>query len=173
MLVGVGEYAKHRGVTRKAVYAALRTGAIVAAGGKVDVAAADAAWAANVAPEPEQLKRSRAAPGPERNADSGDAAADSGESFNAATTRKAIAAASLAELHLAHRRGELVSVVEVQREWFRLGRATRDRLLGLPDRISADLAALADQHEVRVYLDRELRAALSDLDPDATSEAAP
>ena len=167
MLVGVGEYAKHRGVSRRAVYDAIRAGAIVQDGGKVDVAAADAAWAANVAPEPAQLKRSRAAPAPERNAAPGDAAADGGESLNAATTRKAIAAASLAELHLAQRRGELVAVADVQREWFSLGRAMRDRLLGLPDRISADLATLADQHEVRVYLDRELRGALAELtDPD-------
>lgn len=157
-LVTFADYARHRGVTRSAVYYARDRGLLVLGdGGKVDLDASDARWAADGPPEPAGLTRARGGPVAVGSAD------DDGERRNAADTRKAIAAAGLAELALAQKRGELVPVVDVQRAWYGLVRASRDRLLGLPDRISADIASMADQHEVRVYLDREIRGALAEL----------
>tara|TARA_R110000868_G_scaffold82394_1_gene232708 strand:+ start:796 stop:1320 length:525 start_codon:yes stop_codon:yes gene_type:complete len=167
-LVGIADYARHRKCSRQAVYDALRSGAIVVdKSGKIDLEAADSAWAANIPPEATAPKAAREqnpqSPAVEQEPDSEER--DGGESFNAARTRRERANADRAELVAQRERGELVAVAEVQREWFTLGRAMRDRLLGLPDRISADLASMADQHEVRVYLDRELRGALAELAP--------
>jgi len=71
--------------------------------------------------------------------------------------------AQIAKLEYEERLGSLVRADGVRVEAFRVGREVRDKLLGLPDRIAAELATMHDTHEVRERLGRELRESLEVL----------
>jgi phage terminase Nu1 subunit (DNA packaging protein) len=155
---GLADYARHRGVTKKAVYDAVRRGSItVPDDGIVDFEQADAQWAANVTPEPAHLKASRAA-----EPDGEDRAEDGGESRNAAETRKARAAADLAEIKARQAAGELVPARQVELDAYDAGRIVRDRVLSVPARVAALVGAAPDDATRRRIMDRELRRALND-----------
>lgn len=47
---------------------------------------------------------------------------------------------------------------------FALARGARDRLLQIPRRLAAQLAAKSDQHEVETMLEQAVREALADLE---------
>lgn len=85
------------------------------------------------------------------------------ESHNTARTRREIAEADLAELKLAELRGELVRADEWSAALARRAVAFREGLLQIPDRLSAQLAAEADQDTIRRLLDVEIRATLTHL----------
>lgn len=157
MRVGVSEYARHRGVTRQSVYNARDRGVLVLdANGKIDLEAADRAWAKCVPAEPEQLRRSRRA-----SEDAGDdTAIDGGESMMGAQTRKAIALADLAEFELGRRREELVPAAEVNRQWRAINAMVRERLLALSPRVVPAICAAVDVATARRLLDAELRTTL-------------
>lgn len=157
LAVGISDYARHRRCTRKAVYDALRDGVIALdTDGKIDVATADAAWSANRAPEPPQLRGSRGA-----SRDDGDEDTDDGgESRNAADTRRARAQADLAEIKAAEARGELVGAAQVERDAYEAARITRDRVMTVPARVTAIMRAAGSDAEARRLLEDELRSAL-------------
>lgn len=56
--------------------------------------------------------------------------------------------------------GELVDAGAVEREAFERGRALREAIMALPDRLMAELAAETDQHRVHFRLTEELIRAL-------------
>ena len=85
------------------------------------------------------------------------------ESHDKARTRREIAEANLAELKLAELQGSLVRADDVRHSLSRRATAFREGLLQLPDRLSAQLAAEADQDTVRRLLDVEIRATLTHL----------
>ena len=58
---------------------------------------------------------------------------------------------------------ELVSAAEVESDAFKIARTVRDRILQVPDRIAATLAAEMDSQAVRRILEDELRIALKAL----------
>lgn len=94
------------------------------------------------------------------------AATEDGEALPALTASKArreAALAALAELELEQKRGELVAVADVSRDWFKAGRTVRDRILNVPDRLAPELAALTTAEAVHRLLSRELRDALTEL----------
>ena len=76
-----------------------------------------------------------------------------------ADRRKAVALAELRELELRQRRGELLEVAEVRRQWAAGLASLRDRLLSLPDRLGAVLAGRGEV-EVRTTLREALEEAL-------------
>lgn len=78
-------------------------------------------------------------------------------------TRREKATASMAELLLAQKRGELISAREIEQAQFAIARQVRDRMLSIPDRIAAIVAAEADVHKVRELLTEEIRLALTEL----------
>jgi hypothetical protein len=80
-----------------------------------------------------------------------------------AKTRHETIKATLAELELAEKEGRLVDAGKVKAEAFRKGRLVRDSILNIPDRISGELAAITDAHQIHVILSRELRQALEEL----------
>ncbi len=82
-----------------------------------------------------------------------------------ADRRKAVALAELRELELRQKRGELLAVADVRREWAEGYAALRDRILALPDRLAARLAGRGEQ-EVRLLLRDELEECLRGLHAD-------
>jgi hypothetical protein len=71
--------------------------------------------------------------------------------------------AQIAKLEYEERSGQLCKVEGVKLEAFRLARLTRERLLGISDRLSAELASESDQQIIRRRLNEELRLCLSEL----------
>jgi phage terminase Nu1 subunit (DNA packaging protein) len=77
-------------------------------------------------------------------------------------SRRELAEAQLAELELREKTAELVQRDVVARETFTLFRTLRDRILGIPDRIAAIIAAESDTAKVHALLTAELRSVLTD-----------
>ena len=134
-------YAKHRGVTLKAVQKAIESGRIhTTSDGKLDVSQADAEWARNTGPK---ARRTVAQPAP---------AAPQPEQFRPepaagvldyARARAIIAnyEARLIKLDYEERLKKLVNADEVSVAAFNLFRMFRDRMLNIPDRVSGALIA--------------------------------
>lgn len=80
--------------------------------------------------------------------------------------------AKLAELELLQELGRLVDVEEMRRVAQRRYRTVRDKLLNVPDRVSAILAAEKDPARVHAALTSELKRVLHELSDDAHAEAA-
>jgi len=92
--------------------------------------------------------------------------------------RRSGADAERAVLELAVRRGELVDLGAVRKAWFDIGRAIRDRMQAIPERVGAQLAVEADPARVRTFLASEIASALEALvgdlkyeEPQAEKEA--
>jgi DNA-binding transcriptional MocR family regulator len=68
--------------------------------------------------------------------------------------------AELAKLQVAQQRKELVSAEDVKKEAFTMGRAIRDGMMNIPDRLSAQVAAISDPREVHRVMTEEIRVAL-------------
>lgn len=70
--------------------------------------------------------------------------------------------------------GSLVESEAVKRQAFELGRALREAMLSIPDRLAAELAAETDQHKVHQRLTKELVIAMQSVAgkaPDETLQA--
>lgn len=83
--------------------------------------------------------------------------------LNESRARREHYQAEKARLEALQGRGELVPAADVKRQAFETARATRDALLGIPDRLAAQLAACSDARQVHVLLTEELRVALRGL----------
>jgi hypothetical protein len=93
--------------------------------------------------------------------------------LDAANVQIARIKAEIVGLQLAQAKGEVVPVADVAPVWFRIGRGVRDRVLAVPVRVAPESVALVLSHAgdagaaavaLSGLLDRELRAALIDLD---------
>ena len=71
--------------------------------------------------------------------------------------------AALLKLDYEERTGELISASQVKKEVFGMARMTRDAILNIPDRISAELASMTDVHAIYEKLTAELTQALEEL----------
>jgi hypothetical protein len=143
-------YAKHRGETLGAVQKALKTGRITALkSGKIDPAAADKAWSQGTDPS-----KQRKAPG---------AGGNSSENFAMARAAREAYNAKLAELNFRERAKQLVDAGTVRARAFENARAVRDAVLGLPNKIGAELAAETDPVKVQNLLILELTRVLEEL----------
>jgi len=151
------EFARREGTNPKQVRRAIQQGLPVTRDGRIPFAKASAWWRAN--------HRTRI-DSPAPNGKIGRAI----ELYSVSRARKmqrdsrrAKADAERAELELAVRRSELVEVNAVVQRVFEIHRMVRDRILAIPDRLAAQLAAEPDQARVRLALDAELRLALEAL----------
>ena len=164
------QYAKHRGCTVEAVSKAVKTGRISCqreANGKyakIDPEVADREWAQNsegVRPN-YGIPSSEAPPGPKDD--------EKKTSIqNQALVLKAYQA-RLAKLEFEEKSGKLHDVDECKQDAFKAARATRDAMLGIPDRLSAELAGETDQFKIRQRLETEIRQALENLATEIESE---
>lgn len=80
-----------------------------------------------------------------------------------ARTEKERYLAALRKLEYDQKAGELVSKAQIEKEAFDTARRVRDALLSLPDRISAQLAAMADRDQIQTLLAKEIRHTLIGL----------
>ena len=70
---------------------------------------------------------------------------------------------ALKKLEFEQKSGELISAIEVEREYFNIARTVRDSLLNIPSRISAILAAESDKAKTSEILTNEIRQVLEIL----------
>jgi phage terminase Nu1 subunit (DNA packaging protein) len=193
-LLSFGAYARRRGVSVEAVSKAVRDGRISvltdAKGHRqIDPETADREWeensdpskriggaaAAAVAKErfetthPLGARYGETAPGEDEDDDLDDEDRErggGGTTYNKARARREAAAASMAELKLAERMGELVEVAKVEKGAHAVGGIIREAMLGLPDRIAGLVASETDPAKVHAILSDEIRRALEELTRD-------
>jgi Protein of unknown function (DUF1441) len=158
-MVSMSQYAAMRGITQPAVSAAIHSGRLVKAiikDGKrikIDPDIADREWAANT-----QGGRGAA---PQRLASGVDLPdAIEAADYNASRAKREAYNAELARLEVEEKQGQLVAADEVRKTAFAVARQVRDGMLNIPDRVSAELAAVTDQFEIHRRLTDEIRKAL-------------
>ena len=164
MSMSIREYARHRGVSHTAVRKALQAGRIhLEADGKIDPAQADSLWANNtrssVATSRGRFQQAESLSGQiiERHVSS------SAPDYNKARAVKEFYAARLAKLEFEDREGKLVNIDEINVQHFNRARRLRDRLLMIPRRLAARLAAENDTRSVEEALDTAICEALEEL----------
>jgi hypothetical protein len=155
----MAEYAASRGISKAAVNAAISSGRLVNAikreGRRVtlDAAIADAEWTANTrggrGPAPQPLASGVGLPDAIEAAD-----------YNASRAKREAYNAELARLEVEEKQGQLVAADDVRKTAFAVARQVRDGMLNIPDRVSAELAAMTDQFEIHRRLTTEIRKAL-------------
>ncbi|APR99223.1 hypothetical protein [Wolbachia endosymbiont of Folsomia candida] len=59
--------------------------------------------------------------------------------------------------------GELVAIEEVKRDAFNVARVVRNKLLNIPDRVSALLASMNEAEKIHEKLTKEIRTAMEEL----------
>jgi hypothetical protein len=134
-------YAKHRGVTLKAVQKAIESGRIhTTADGKIDAAQADAEWARNTGPK---VRQTAAAPPPSQAHFEQPRPESAAGVLDYARARAIIAnyEARLVKLDYEERLKKLVNADEVSVAAFNSFRMFRDRMLNIPDRVVGALIA--------------------------------
>jgi hypothetical protein len=166
-LVSLRAYAKHRGVSLRAVQKAIQSGRIrPTPEGKLDPAQADADWERNTGP---RAGRSIAVPSPPPRPPAQPSAAEPprAELGGAGVLDYARARAihehykaRKAKLEYEEKLGKLLSRDEVTVAAFNRFRTFRDGMLNIPDRVAAQLAAETDPAKVHEVLRTEIRKAL-------------
>lgn len=168
MGLSIRAYARHRGITDKAVRKAIQSGRIrTLADGTIDVAQADLDWHANTDPakqrktinDPEAFHSVRAMLRENGRNPSGLT------TFEQARTAHEIAKAHLARLQLQEKKESLINKDKVKAQVFRLGRQVRDAWVNWPSRISAQMASelKVDEHAMHTILERYVREHLDEL----------
>jgi phage terminase Nu1 subunit (DNA packaging protein) len=84
-------------------------------------------------------------------------------SFNDAKTISAQYQAALLKLDYGERSKSLVKVADVDLEFFNISRMVRDAILGVPGRVSAELAGVTEQHIIEARIMGGLVEALEEL----------
>ncbi len=128
-LMSLREYARHRKVSLSAVQKALiseRISFVIDSEGRkrIDHLVADREWTAHTNPA---MVR------------------DKDQPVSEARTMREFYEAKLAKLEYEKRIGKLIDSGKVRQNAFALARRLRDRLLNIPDRISAELVGISDQ----------------------------
>ena len=148
-LMGLREYARHKGVTHRAVQKALRTGRIVAeANGRIDAGRADSLWSANTRP---------------CSASPGSYDTEAGRAYAQARMVLEHVRAKREKLQYEVEAGVLISADRVRADTFALGRRARDRVLAIPARLAPVLAAISDPAECERLFAAELSRACEEL----------
>lgn len=178
-LVSLRAYARHRGVSLRAVQKAIGSGRIEKSpDGRIDVAAADATWESRTAPRPGTAAQNRVASPPESLANGyvpretsnapqfeprSELPPGSGIDYSRARAVRESYLARLAKIEFEERAGKLVSRDEVQIAAHNKYRIFRDAILNIPDRVAAVLAAETDSAKVHAVLVAEIRRALEEF----------
>ena len=83
--------------------------------------------------------------------------------FNTSRTKKEYWQSQLAELQVLQQKNEFISVLEVKKSSFEMGRSIRESLANLADRLSSQLAGETDPQVIHKVLSDEHRAVLEQL----------
>lgn len=176
------EYAQMRGITRQAVYAAIRAGKIADAvlpDGKLDVEAADRLWAANTHPTSgasgHLVKRGKTVKPVDMDVVI-DVVRGAGidpsrpPTLVESKTLQAAYQARLAQIEYEEKSGKLVDAGKVKKTAFNAARMTRDAILAIPDRVAAQFAGMTDPFTIHATLTEELRGAIAEITKELESE---
>ena len=168
MGISIRAYSRLRGVSDTAVRKAIKSGRIAKEpDGTIDPAKADIGWERNSDPaqqrkQPKQIHKAQArqiipvAQPPSQNR-------PTAPDFQTSRAVKETYAAKMAKLDFEERTKGLVKADEVKVEAFNIARRVRDRLLLIPHRMAAVLAAESDADQVEKQLEKELRSSLEEL----------
>lgn len=164
----VPEFAKKVGVSRQRVADGIKTGILAASVKKkkkgtktfyeIDLEAGLKEWAANIDPAKQRDNDKQAAT---RELNGG--AGTSSSNFQRAKAVRETFAAKLAQLEYEEKSGKLVPADKVRAEAFKISRRVRDSIMGLPERVAAELATMTEPREISVYLRSMLADTLKDL----------
>ncbi len=163
-------YAKHRGVSLKAVQKAIASGRITKRDdGRIDPQAADLNWERNTGPRPQPSQKPAPAiphhnvqhhaevPAREPN---DPIKLETGLEYSKAQAVRESYLARLTKIDFEECSGKLVNRDEVQVAAFNKFRQFRDRMLNIPDRLAAEAAAESDASRVHALITDEIRKAL-------------
>jgi hypothetical protein len=174
-------YARHRGVSLRAVQKALASGRISArSDGRLDAHVADANWVRNTAPRPlpasalvnkrakkpatpaasPQSTHHHAEPRTAARESNDPPKLESGLEYSKARAVRESYLARMAKIDFEERSAKLVSADEVKVAAFNRFRQFRDGVLNIPDRLAAVLAAETDPSRVHAALATEIRKVL-------------
>ena len=162
-------YARHRGMTRRAVQKAIESGRIEIKNGLIDPVAADIAWEKNTQHSYRYAQRAqtttpseaRRRPAPKRKiTDSSELPA---RSMSVAAAERMDYQARLAKLQFEERSRVLVNTGEVWARAFSEARKARELLGAIPDRLAPMLAAVSDSREIHKMLTVEIRRVCEEL----------
>lgn len=172
-LVKAPEYGRLRGVSTQAVNKAIKSGRIAAAVNEnrfIDVDLADRLWAENTNPIAGEHGHIGKGLKPQRTIV--DAAIEIGidpDNLPTLVESKTIEAAykaKLAKIEYEERSSILVEADEVKKSAFRIARLTRDAMLSIPDRLSAELAGMTEPFAIHTKLMNEIRSAIAEITKD-------
>jgi hypothetical protein len=156
MLMGITEYAQHRGVELQAVLFAVKAGHIKRnTDGQIDAEEADRAW----------MENTQAKSKPFRGPAPSDRAMEPvpGISYSDARALREVFVAQKHKISIRERTGELVARREVEEEASKQFRLIRDACFNLPPRLAAQLAAESDEAAVFEILEAALRRVFEDF----------
>jgi hypothetical protein len=171
-VVSAHAYAKHRGVSAKAVTKAIKDGRLQRSvekrgpGWAINPIEADQEWAESTdsgSGYPGHAVQMALVEPPEPVAAPEVTALSRPISYAEARAQHERFKARLAELELEQREGKLVEAEAAKKEAFRIARLVRDAMLNIPDRVAAELAAEGNQFKVHQRLTQEIRRALEDM----------
>lgn len=177
-LMGIREYARHRGVHHRAVQVAIQHGRIKIRDGKIDSAQADRDWQVNTDPEMAAIAAERKPAAKAKTANAQDKAREieveapqsqggdrvpGGVSYAQSRAVREAYMARLARVEYEEKIGKLVSADKVRVDAFNLARKAREMLLGIPDRLAPILAGESDAFEVHRLLTEELRRVCNEI----------
>jgi len=176
-LLSIRAYARLRGVSHVAVLKAVKAGRITLTEGKIDSAVVDQQWKANTNPGQSQAVASKAsavtleavkaaAGGGEGRPPGGQSGANGAAVGPVYAVQRAIREgymARLARIEYELKSGKLVEADKVRVKAFNAARRAREMLLGLPDRLSPQLAGETNSFEIHRILTEELRRICTDI----------
>ena len=87
----------------------------------------------------------------------------SDDDFKAERTRLTRARANKVELEVSEKSKELIPLETVEREWFKIASAIKNRLLSIPNALAPELSLLSDASEIEDVLTKAIDDALSEL----------
>ena len=163
-------YAKHRGVSLKAVQKAVASGRINKRDdGLIDPDVSDVDWARNTSPRPQPSYKPTPA-SPHHNVQhhtemptrelSEPIKLETGIEYSRARAIRESYLARLTKIDYEERTGKLVNRDEVEVAAFNKFRQFRDRMLNIPDRLAAEAAAESDPALIHELITVEIRKAL-------------
>jgi hypothetical protein len=138
------------------VQKAIKTGRIKTVDGKIDFDQADRDWESNSDHRRQHRKKQK-----QSSPAHGSIEVMPAETFLEAQRKHEWLKVQKEELELRRRRGELAEVREIETAWGSIVLASHDRLLILPGKLAARLAAISDVHECQTLLEKEIREALT------------
>ena len=163
-MMGITEYARHRGVEDAAVHYAVQVGRIKRnPDGLIDAEAADRDWVDNT--QERESKPTGPPRGHYKPLPPAERALEPvpGITYSDARALREVYVAQKHKLSIIERSGKMVDRQEVEEEASRLFRMLRDACFNLPPRLAAQLAAETDEMAVFDILEAALRRVFEDF----------